>query len=910
MVKLNLKAIEERVAPLGGQETYTRDFIFDLLDAYGRSQSSITRLRNGSLNLAEDPSAEVAQKGVVYFKETTKDPLAVIEELRASPAVVRYNTRFVIVTDLVELVAIDTKTNENLMIPIREIDQHFTFFLPWAGMEKAQYVAEAHADVKAAERMGNLFDELLQANPGLFENHIGRHALNTFFTRLLFCFFAEDTGIFTDNQFTNAVGSHTQPDGSDVAEFLTAVFKALDTQFPTSQPAHLASFPYVNGRLFKITNEQIIPQFTKKARDLLIEAGTLIWREINPDIFGSMFQAIVTPGKRANLGQHYTSVPNILKTIEPLFMDELKEKFDNSYNSIPQLEKLLNRIGKIKVFDPACGSGNFLVIAYKELRRLEHAILERLGDLSVKHQRISLDSRINIENFYGIEIDDFAVEVAILSLWIAKHQMNTEFYEKFNLKIELIPLKEAGQIVQGNATRVDWNVVCPNDGESEIYLIGNPPYVGSTWQSPEQKSDFSIALDGLPYSKLLDYIALWFIKGAGYIRGSNGQLAFVTTNSVSQGQHVELMFPMIFEMGIEIGFAYTSFNWENNAKHNAGVTVAVIGLRNKSSAPKYIFTDAVQIAASNVNGYLADAPNIIATKRSKPLAQALPPMLFGSKPTDGGHLILAPHERDDLLKTNPAVSEFIKRYTGAAEFIKGEDRYCLWIDEGTLEKARETPELARRFSAVEAERRKSTKFATQELASVPFRFAEQRYKPTDSIIFPSISSGRREYIPIGYLDKDTVISNKGFAVYDAEPWVFALLTSKIHMAWVNAVSGRMREDYQYSNTIVYNNFPVPPLKDAVKEKLTVAALRVLDVREYHCEKTLAELYDPEKMPQDLRQAHSEVDSLVDSLYSKKPYETDEQRLSDLFAMYESMTAEEAAKAPVKKTRTPRKTAAK
>lgn len=908
MVKLNLKAVEERVAPLGGQETYTREFIFDLLAAYGRAQGNITRLRNGSLNVAEDPATEVAQKNVVYFKETTKDPLTVIEELRTSPTVVRYNTRFVIVTDFAELVAIDTKTNETLMIPIREIDQHFTFFLPWAGMEKAQYVAEAHADVKAAERMGKLFDELLQANPGLFEDPTGRHALNTFFTRLLFCFFAEDTGIFTENQFTNAVGSHTQTDGSDVAEFLTDLFTALDTQFASAKPAHLAAFPYVNGRLFQITAEQTVPQFTKKARDLLLEAGSLIWREINPDIFGSMFQAIVTPGKRSNLGQHYTSVPNILKTIEPLFMDELKEQFGNAYNSVPQLEKLLDRIGEIKIFDPACGSGNFLVIAYKQLRQLEHAILERLSDLSVKHQRISLESRINIENFYGIEIDDFAVEVAILSLWIAKHQMNAEFYEKFNLKIELIPLKEAGQIVQGNATRVDWNMVCPNDG-GEIYLIGNPPYVGSTYQTLEQKNDFAFVFGTRPYSKLLDYIALWFIKASDFIRGTRGKIAFVTTNSVSQGQHVELMFPHIFDKGIEIGFAYTSFKWENNAKRNAGVTVAVIGLRNQSNEPKYIFTDDLRIDASNINGYLADASNIVAKKRSKPLASFMPPMAFGSKPTDGGHLVLSSRERDELLANHPESAEFVKKYIGASEFIKGEERYCLWIEPADAERANSIIALRSRFKDVASMRTVSKKAATQGLAPVPYKFAEPRYKPTDSIIVPSVSSERREYIPLGYLGPDTVISNLAFGVYDAEPWVFALLTSRMHMAWIRAVGGKMKTDYRYSNTIVYNNFPVPPLPNAMKEKLTVAALRVLDVREYHCEKTLAELYDPDLMPQDLRDAHAAVDALVDSIYSKKPYETDEQRLSDLFALYEQMSAEEAAKAPVKKSRASKKAVA-
>ncbi|MCV7616186.1 class I SAM-dependent DNA methyltransferase, partial [Micrococcus luteus] len=384
MARLNLKAIEERVAPLGGRESYDREFIFDLLLAYGKPQGNVTRLRNGSLSVAEDPATEVAQKNVVYFKETTGDPLAVIDELKTSPAVVRYRTRFVIVTDYDELLAVDTKTGENLMIPIRDIDQHFTFFLPWAGMEKAQYVAESHADVKAAERMGKLFDELLAANPGLMEGTHGRHALNVFFTRLLFCFFAEDTGIFTQSQFVNAVGSHTQTDGSDVHDFLAALFTALDTEDPADKPNHLAAFPYVNGRLFTMSAGLEVPTFTKAARDRLIELGTLNWSEINPDIFGSMFQAIVSPGKRSDLGQHYTSVPNILKTIEPLFLDGIREQLDAGFDNVRKLEALLERISAIKVFDPACGSGNFLVIAYKELRKVEHAILERLTDLDPK----------------------------------------------------------------------------------------------------------------------------------------------------------------------------------------------------------------------------------------------------------------------------------------------------------------------------------------------------------------------------------------------------------------------------------------------------------------------------------------------------------------------------------------------
>jgi type I restriction-modification system DNA methylase subunit len=898
VAKLNLKAIEERVSPLAGRETYDREFIFDLLLAYGKPQSSVTRLRNGDLNVAADPATEVAQKKVVYFKETTADPLEVLEELKTSPDVVRFSTRFVMVTDYIELVVTDTQTGETIGFQIREIDQHFTFFLPWAGMEKAQYVAEAHADVKAAERMGKLFDELLQANPNLLEQSRGRHALNLFFTRLLFCYFAEDTGIFAENQFTNAVGSHTLDDGSDTADFLTDLFTALDTSDPASKPKHLAAFPYVNGRLFTMSTDHVVPKFTKKAREELLNAGKLIWREINPDIFGSMFQAIVTPGKRSDLGQHYTSVPNILKTIEPLFLNVLKDELDESFDSVKKLELLLDRISAIKVFDPACGSGNFLIIAYKELRKLEHAILERLAELDDKHLVLFAESRINIENFYGIEIDDFAVEVAILSLWIAKHQMNAEFKEKFNVSIPLIPLKETGQIKPGNAARADWNEVCRNNGD-EIYLISNPPYYGSKKQNAEQKADYPFVFGNRPYSKNLNYIALWFIKGADYIAGTRAQLAFVTTKTVTQGEHVGLMFPMIFGKGLEIGFAYPGFQWDNNAQKNADVTVSVVGLRRASNDPKFIYDDGLEISAKNINGYLAEGANVFVMARRAPLSD-LPSMTWGSMPNDGGALILTKDDYEKLVSTNAAASKFVKRFLGASEFISGEDRYALWIDESDVEQARRIQAISSRIALAEKHRISSDRLATKKLASAAYRFAETRYQPIESIFVPINSSGLRDYIPVGYLDPETVASNTGFVIYDAGAWLFSLLTSRMHMTWVNTTTGRSRINYKYSNTIVYNNFPVPPLSDIVMEKLTLAALRVLDVREYHCELTLADLYDPSKMPDDLREAHAAVDALVDSIYSKKPYETDEQRLSDMFAMYERMTAEEVAKTPAKK----------
>lgn len=895
MAKLNLKTVEARVSPLGGQGIYNRNFFYDLLLAYGKPKGNVTRLRNGSLNVAADPSREIAQKNVVYVRETAGDPIAEIEDLRTAAHVVRYSPRFVIVTDYSELVAIDTKTNENLAIPIWDIDKHFTFFLPWAGMEKAQYVAESHADLKAAERMGKLFDELLSANPGLLELPRGRHALNIFFTRLLFCFFAEDTAIFEENQFTNAVGSHTQQDGSDVADLLGAIFEALDTEDPSLKPPHLSGFPYVNGRLFAVTEEDLVPVFTKTARAHLIELGTLMWQEINPDIFGSMFQAIVTPGRRTDLGQHYTSVPNILKAMEPLFLDEIRDEFNMRFDSVQKLEKLLDRISSIKVFDPACGSGNFLVIAYKELRRLEHAILERMAELSAKHQTLYAVSRISVESFYGIEVDDFAGEVAVLSLWIAKHQMNRVFKDKFGVDIPLIPLREAGQIRVANAARVDWDKICPNTAQSEVYLIGNPPYYGSGKQTPAQKEDYKYVFGNRPYSKKLNYIALWFFKGAEYLAGTPCELAFVTTKTVTQGEHVGLMFPMIQSMGVEIGFAHTGFQWDNNAKANADVTVAVISLRRVSSAKKYLFVDGLELEVSNINGYLADGDDVFVDGRNRPLSN-LPKMSYGSKPTFGGDLLLEPDERDEIIATSPEAEVYIKKALGSEEFINGYDRYCIWVGPQDYESAREIPDFKKRFDRTALARAESPKVLTQKLADVPYRFGEVRFKPTESIIVPSVSSGLREYIPVGYLGPDTVITNAAFAIYDCDPWVLSLLTSRMHMTWVRAVAGRMRINYRYSNTIVYNNFPVPQLSAEMEERLTVAALRILDVREYHCEKTLAELYEAERMPTDLRAAHEEVDALVDSIYSMRDYETDEERLSDLFAMYEAMIAAQHASA--------------
>jgi len=900
-MRLSLKEVEARIAPLGNKQSYDREFIFDLLLAYGRSPGNLTRLRSSStssLNVATDPTTEVAQKGIFYFKEfpplSEVELLAAIENLSAQPAVVRFATRFVIVTDYQQLLAKDTKTSETLIIDIRDIGNHFAFFLPWAGMEKAQYTTESHADVKAAERMAKLFDELLKENPEANQTLQGRHSLNIFFTRLLFCFFAEDTGIFAEGQFTKAVANLTQADGSDLHDFLGDLFIALDTDGSADKPKHMADFPYVNGRLFAVKSDQTVPVFNNKARDYIVESGKLQWGQINPDIFGSMFQAIVTPDQRADLGQHYTSVPNILKTIEPLFLDALKAEFDAAFEKEKKLERLLKRIGRIKVFDPACGSGNFLIIAYKELRKLEHAILEQLAELRGTHHAL-FDSIISIENFYGIELDDFAVEVAILSLWIAKHQMNVELAQKFGTNISLIPLKETGQIRHGNAARVDWQTVCPNDGKSEIYVIGNPPYKGARGQTPEMKEDFSYIFGERSYSKNLDYIALWFVKGADYIRGSKAQLAFVSTNSVTQGEHVSLMFPGILEDGLEIGYAYTSFKWENNARGSAGVTVVVINLRNLSRGKKFIFVDGILRESENINGYLSDAADVYVLRRNGKLSAQLPSMGFGNMPLDGGNLLLTSREREKLHRESPGTERFIRRLYGSSEFINDIARYCLWISANEVGDAMAIPAISARIDRVREFRGQSQDEGTKKKAAAPWSFREQRVGLNHSLIIPGVSSERRDYIPMGYLDNDKVISNAAFAVYDAEPWVFALLTSRMHMVWTRAVGGKLKTDYRYSNTIVYNNFPVPLLSDAMKTQLTERALRVLDVREYHSELTLADLYDPGRMPDNLRLAHQQLDKLVDSIYRTLEFTSDEERLSILFGRYVAMIEAEDGK---------------
>ncbi len=892
---MNLTEIEENVELVDTDQGF--DMVYDLLRAYGIPKASISRLRSGNLDKS-DHDNETLWKGKVFFRyvQTGEADLhALIDATESDQRIVKNKPRFVIVRNDDALLALDTKTRDTLDINLNELPKHATFFLPWAGIEKTTIENANIADVKAAEKMARLYDEIIKHNK--IETVESVHSLNVFFSRLLFCFFAEDTEVFRLGQFTNAVASYTQQTGADVNGFLDQLFKILNTADKDrgNIAAHLAAFGYVNGKLFAKSSPA--PTFSPKARRILLECGELDWAAINPDIFGSMIQAVVHPGERESLGMHYTSVENIMKVLRPLFLDQLEEEFEKAADDARKLQKLLDRIFAIKVFDPACGSGNFLIIAYKEMRRLEHRILQRITELNPRKAGLFKLSGIELDRFYGIEIDDFAHEIALLSLWLAKHQMNVEFKELFGVEISLIPLRDAGSIVSGNALRMDWESVCPVSKDDECYLAGNPPFRGVTYQTAENKEDLAEAFGERDFSQNLDYVSGWFIKGAEFAARNEAHVGLVSTNSVCQGTHVPMLWPHIYDAGANIEFAHTSFEWTNSARGNAGVTCVVVGLGpSGSSVQRKLYGPSGAAAVSAITPYLtAGERQTIVYDRSKPLA-ALPVMNFGNKPADGGGLILSAAERAAIVESSPNAEQFIKRFAGAEDLLKGSERYCIWVKPDDAEAASQISALNDRFEAVRSFRQASKKVPTRQLADQPWRFAEPRHRPGTSIIVPSVSSERREYVPIDFLDERTVISNLANAIYDAEPWIFGLIQSRMHMTWMRIVCGRMRNaGYRYSATLVYNTFPVPPLTTADREALHAGALNILAVREASPGKTLAQMYDPDKMPAGLKAAHQALDETVDRIYRpKQEFGSDEERLEMLFELYETMIAEKEA----------------
>lgn len=888
------KSLDELVKSLDKE-----NFIYDLLVAYGISKTSITRLKKGDFNLSK-VEGEVLYKKKVFFKEVATDKLfSTIDELTKNEEDLKHNPRFVIVTDYITLLAKDTRTGLTLDTPILEINKRYDFFLPWAGQEKYQSKNENHADRKASYEMAKLYDILVHENPSIYDD--GGHNLNIFLSRLLFCFFAEDTGIFEEEGiFTNTLAQHTKADGSDVHSFLDRLFKVLNTKDNSTEPKYLQAFPYVNGGLFRDTI--VSPKFSLKARKIILECGDLVWSEINPDIFGSMIQAVVNPAYRSGLGMHYTSVPNIMKVIEPLFLNELREEFEKSKGKPNQLRKLIYRISKIKIFDPACGSGNFLIIAYKELRKLE---IEILQDIYNTESQVSIVfTEIKLSQFYGIELDDFAHEMAILSLWLAEHQMNKIFVDElhdYGRAKPILPLKEAGHITQGNATRIDWNLVCPIDLADEIYILGNPPYLGRSLRDKTQQEDMDTVFRNFKNYKDLDYITCWFIKGASYIKGLNSKLAFVSTNSICQGTQVSLLWPILLKNEITIFFAHQSFKWTNNAKGNAGVSVVIIGLSNNDIKNKKIYSQIGIKTVLNINPYLTESNNFIVDNRYKSISN-IPEISLGNAPKDDGALIISLDEYEEYKSNNSIITQYLKKFIGANELIKSTYRYCLWIEDEQKEEVIKIQEINKRLEICKKMRLASKKVPTQKLADYPYKFGEIRYKKSHSIIIPSVSSERRKYIPIGFLDENWIVSNSAFVIYDAEPWVFGIITSEMHMTWVRTVAGRLESRLRYSSQLCYNTFPFPNITDKQKEQINLHVFEVLDERAKYPEKTLAQLYDPDKMPKGLKDAHHQLDLAIERCYRLKPFESDTERLEYLFKMYEEMTTKNSLFQKEKKTK--------
>ena len=884
---VSYQTIESRLPELP-ETTSPEELGYDLLRIFNAmSETRINRIKDGKDNLSKDPNTIVVKKLLAYSHCTTENLVDCLEALKQNDKITKA-VRLLVVSDGDTVLGYDPVEEESYENTVNRLRYDYQFLMPLAGVERYHAPEEKEADVKAAYKMARIFDEIRRYNEIDYADTNAIHGLNEFMSRLLFCFFAEDTGIFPDNIFTGTLNDFTLGDASDLSTIISEAFDVMSTNdaaLRATKPAHISRFPYVNGGLF--SEHYDVPALSWKARRLLLECGDLNWAEINPDIFGSMIQAVISPELRSSLGSHYTSVSNIMKLIQPLFLDELYTEFADARTNEKRLRQLLARMGRIKFMDPACGSGNFLIITYKELRKLELRIWEQIASLNHGLTEIPF-SNISLTQFYGIELDEFAHETATLSLWLAEHQMNRQFEDRFQTHVDALPLRPSGHIVNGNACRRDWNTVCPHTPDEEVYIMGNPPYLGSKIQDEKQKADMAFALSELSDNKTLDYIAAWFWKAAQYIHNQNAKCAFVTTNSICQGEQVSMLWPYIYNLNLTVFFAYTSFKWSNNAKYNAGVTVAIVGLSNEFSGKRKLYRDETFELVNNINPYLTAGGNTIVFK-SNSIPKGLPKICFGCMPYDNGNLLMSRTDRDKFILDYPNDADLIKKIMGSQEFIRGEERFCFWISDNDLDRSKNNRYIAERMAKTRDVRLKSSDIAGRKLAERPHQFREFIEEMTETIIVPRVSSESREYIPMGFLDENTVISDSAFAIYDAQLWLLGILTSKMHMAWVKAVGGRLKTDYRYSATLCYNTFPFPKITETKRAEIEQAAEDVLMAREQHTEKTLAQMYDPDKMPENLREAHTRLDRIVESCYRPAPFHTDEERLEHLFALYEKMT---------------------
>lgn len=905
---MNAVEIEEAISALAEQPFDAAEFPFAFLAAFGNKETTIKRLRTRDGNYSD--CGGVLQRNNAHITVVPKGEVGRgLAELKVSPVTTKHKVRFAIATDGAWFEAEDLDSGETVACVYADFPNHFGFFLPLAGISTVRQVRENSIDIRATSRLNRLYIELLKENPD-WGTAARRHDMNHFMARLIFCFFAEDTDIFTEGLFTGTIEQMSAKDSSNTHEIISALFRAMDTKRENREPAGIPrwadGFPYVNGGLFE--GEPEVPRFTRAARSYLLHVGSLDWTQINPDIFGSMIQAVADDEERGALGMHYTSRPNILKVLNPLFLDDLRDKLADAADNARKLLNLRSRMARIRVFDPACGSGNFLVIAYKEMREIEAEINRRRGEPKQK-------SDVPLTNFRGIETRDFAAEIARLSLIIAEFQCDVLYRGKQLALAEFLPLQKENWIVRGNALRLDWLSVCPPTGSGvkllgddlfstpleqaeidfeneggETYICGNPPYQGAREQSPEQKEDLRLTFDKRISSwKSLDYVTAWFLKAADYGRETNTTSAFVATNSVCQGQHVPILWPHILDSGNEIVFAHTSFKWANLASHNAGVSVVVVGISTHAPAIRRLFSvsddgDAIVKETENINPYLAAGRNIIVSKRSVPLS-GVAEMNYGNYPGDGTHLTLNATEASEIIGRRPDLKTIIRPVYGAREFINGLSRYCLWIDDAALEAAQSDVRIQARIEAVRQHRLKSDDVSLNKLARRSHQYRDRNVAKHHLILVPTVSSEQREYIPPDLKSADSVTTNQAFALYDAPLWNLALIASRMHVVWIATVCGKHESRYRYSNTLGWNTFPLPILTDKMKTDLTRCAEDILLAREAHFPATIADLYDPEEMPADLRAAHERNDEILERIYIGRRFKNDTERLEKLFELY-------------------------
>lgn len=909
---MNPVEIEEAVSQLALEPFDRGEFPFSFLRAFGNPETTIKRLRTGSTNQSD--VGGVLQRSNIHIATCDAGQVeATLGLLRDSPKTATAKAKFILATDGASFQAEDRTSGETVACDYADFPDHFGFFLPLAGITTVEQIRESSFDIRATGRLNKLYVELLKDNPDWAKAE-RRPDMNHFMARLIFCFFAEDTDIFVgEGLFTKTVEQMSARDSSDTHAVISEIFRSMDTKIGDRESAAIAryanQFPYVNGQLFSGSTE--VPRFTKIARSYLNHIGNLNWKKINPDIFGSMIQAVADDEERGALGMHYTSVPNILKVLNPLFLDDLRGKLDEAGDNGRKLLNLRNRMARIRVFDPACGSGNFLVIAYKQMREIEAEINRRRGEPDRR-------SDIPLTNFRGIEIRDFPAEIARLALIIAEFQCDVLYRGQQEALAEFLPLNSENWITCGNALRLDWLSLCPPTGtgvrlrrddlfesplaQSEIdfensggetYICGNPPYKGNADQTKSQKEDIKDIFRSTNVNwKSLDYICGWFWKAKDFLLNCESSFALVSTNSICQGQNISFFWKSFLDKNVKIDFAERSFLWKNLASNNAGVTVVIVGCTTQPRSRR-IYDGETMYEVDNINPYLIPGPDVFVDKSTKSVSD-LPKMVKGNYYGLSEGLLMPYVDAGRYIEMG-LKQENLRTFKGGAEIVRGTLRSCLWFPETQMPSyAQEIGDISARIDAVRNSRLKSPDQMAIAMAERPHQFREMLSSRSHSVAIPNVSSINREYLPASLEANDVVFPNTAFAIYDGPLFSFSLLVSKLHLVWIFNVCGRLRTDFRYSNTLGWNTFPVPALTDRNREDLARCAENILLVREAHFPATIADLYDPRIMPDDLRRAHEENDEVLERIYIGRRFRNDTERLEKLFDLYTKMTAKKAA----------------